>query len=80
KLRLTLNPDFTYTLTNFNEAEFPSSGKWRACWTDDCQFGFNYDKVNYFVANTILDSTRLYLKLHKSAQSNNYFIFRKTAL
>jgi len=78
QLKLTLKPDFTYTLTNFNEIEFPSSGKWQACWTDDCQFGFNYDKPNFFIANQILDSPRVYLKLRKSKESNNYFVFRKT--
>jgi 4-amino-4-deoxy-L-arabinose transferase-like glycosyltransferase len=78
QLRLKLKPDFTYNLTNFDEPEFPSSGKWQACWTDDCQFGFNYDKPNFFVANQILDSPRVYLKLRKSKESNNYFIFRKT--
>ena len=78
QLKLTLNSDFTYNLTNFNKKEFPSSGKWRACWTDACQFGFNYDKPNFFIASIILDSSRLYLKLHKSNQSYNYFVFRKT--
>jgi len=77
QLRLTLKPDFTYNLTNFNEKEFPPSGKWQSCWTDDCQFGFNYTKPNYFIAEPIVDSPRLYLKLHKTKNSNSYYVFRK---
>ncbi len=74
--KLFLKLDFTYSLTEFNEKEFPSSGKWRSCWTDDCQFGFNFDKPNYFIASEVNDSSGLYLKLHKP-KSDNYFVFKK---
>ena len=80
QLRILLKPDFTYNLTNLNEEDFPQSGKWQSCWTDDCQFGFNYDKPNYFIASQILDSSKIYLKLHKKTDSNNYLIFRKRTL
>lgn len=77
KAKLILKPDFTYTLTGFDEQKYPSKGKWRSCWTDDCQFGFNYNKKNYFLAMHESDSSGKFLKLHKSPLSNTYLVFRK---
>ncbi|MFN8253751.1 MAG: hypothetical protein U0V75_17900 [Ferruginibacter sp.] len=78
KLRLSLHKDFTYNLTSFDEKEYPSSGKWKTCWTDICQFGFNYDNTNRFFAIDVTDDSVKYLKLHKVATSDQYYlVFKK---
>jgi hypothetical protein len=75
--RLTLHPDFTYTFTHFKESGFPMKGKWKACWTDDCKFGFNYDKPVRFYASQEQDSTKLLLKIMKTTDSKTAFVFQR---
>ena len=77
ELKLFLKSDFTYELSNFNERQFPLSGKWQTCWSDDCQIGFNFDKTNYFLALDVIDSSGRYLKLHKPKHSTGYLVFKK---
>lgn len=74
---LTLHPDFTYSLFDFNEPGFPKKGKWQSCWTDDCKFGFSYDQSTRFYAIPEQDSTKVILKLFKKADAGTTFFFRK---